>query len=534
MKTRAHRRDQIASVVSEVRRGNLRALFPNELDFSIDFEGTPVANFIDVVAHDMADGIAPLPSLACVSGRMQTDADQKRAEVKNRIGDFYWRMSKLETQMLKAADRYVSYGFACFFVEPNVKSKLPMIRLEDPRHTYYELDRFGDVHVAATNWKESVDDLCAKWPEWASDIRMDQNGRQRSGEDSLEVVRWVDGTNVTLLIPDCYGLVLGSYAHRLSKPPIVIAERPGDDDTPRGQFDDAVWIQVARAIVATLQLEAASIAVQAPIAVDSSTDEIALGPHAIIQSDNPQNIRRLSLDVPSTIFAQNQQLDSELKTGTRYPDARTGDLGGASVITGKGVEALLGSFDAQIKTAQLVFKEALQSATSLCFELDEVWWPNETKTVNGTLSGTSYEFTYTPNRDINGRYACTVTYGFAAGMQPSQSIIVLLQLEGAGLISKATLQENLPVDIDHVQEQKRIDIEGWRDSLKQGVFSYLQASGQIAAQGGDPSDIFGMAVTVIRKLQNGEQVEQAVEEAYQAIEQAKQEQQQAMAAAQAA
>lgn len=97
MKTRAHRRDQIASVVSEVRRGNLRALFPNELDFSIDFEGTPVANFIDVVAHDMADGIAPLPSLACVSGRMQTDADQKRAEVKNRIGDFYWRMSKLET-----------------------------------------------------------------------------------------------------------------------------------------------------------------------------------------------------------------------------------------------------------------------------------------------------------------------------------------------------------------------------------------------------------------------------------------------------
>lgn len=70
MKTRAASRDQVAAVVSEVRKGNLRALFPNELDFSIDFQGTPVANFIDVVAHDMADGIAPLPALACVSGRM--------------------------------------------------------------------------------------------------------------------------------------------------------------------------------------------------------------------------------------------------------------------------------------------------------------------------------------------------------------------------------------------------------------------------------------------------------------------------------
>lgn len=436
--------------------------------------------------------------------------------------------------MLKAADRYVTYGFACLFVEPNVKTKLPMIRLEDPRHTYYELNRFGDVSVCATCWREPVDDLCAKWPEWASMIRTTNDGKERNGEQPLEVVRWVDDKNVTLLIPDCNGLVLGSYAHRLSRPPVVIAERPGDDDTPRGQFDDAVWIQVARSIVATLQIEAAYVAVQSPIVVDSSTDEIPLGSHAIMQSDNPDKIRRLGLDVPATIFAQNQQLDEELKTGTRYPDARTGNLQGASVITGKGVEALLGSFDAQIKTAQIVFREMLQAGTSLCFEMDEIWWPNETKTVNGTLSGTSYEFTYTPSRDINGRHACTVTYGFAAGMQPSQSIIVLLQLEGAGLISKATLQENLPVDIDHVQEQKRIDVEGWRDSLKQGIFSYMQATGQIAAAGGDPSDIFTMAVQVIRKLQNGEQVEQAVEEAYQAIEQAKQAQQAAMAAQQQA
>lgn len=97
MKTRAAGREQIAGIISEVRAGNMTKLFPKELDFQISFAGPPVANFIDVVAHDMADGIAPLPSLACVSGKMQTDADRKRAETKNLIGDFFWRKSKLES-----------------------------------------------------------------------------------------------------------------------------------------------------------------------------------------------------------------------------------------------------------------------------------------------------------------------------------------------------------------------------------------------------------------------------------------------------
>lgn len=438
--------------------------------------------------------------------------------------------------MLKAADRYVSYGFAVGVVEPDVKTKLPMIRLEDPRKAYYELDRFGSVTVCAFHWYESVDELCAKWPEYASLIRVGPDGKDRSGDQRMEVIRWIDDQKVTLLSPDCQGLIFGSYEHKMSRVPVVVGERPGDSDTPRGQFDDAIWIQVARAIIATLQLEAASVAVQAPIAVDYTTDEISLGPHSIIQSENPDNIQRLNLQLPAQIFAQNAQLDDELKVGTRYPDPRTGDIQGASVITGKGVEALLGSFDAQIKTAQLVFKEFLQELTSMCFEMDETWWPHESKTVNGTVSGNTYEFSYTPTKDINGRYTCTVSYGFAAGMQPSQSIIVLLQLEGAGLISKSTLQENLPVQLNSEQEQRRIEVEGWRNSLQQGMFGYLQAAGQIAVSGGDPGELFGLAVDVIRRIQNGEQVEDAVDEAYQAVEQQKQQQaaaaQQAQAAAQ--
>lgn len=527
LKSKNGARDRNHELIHQVRRGHIRQLFPAELDFSVSFEGSPIANFVDIVAHDMAEGIAPLPALACVSGKMKTDADQTRAEIKNRVGDNFWRHSRLEIQMLKGADRYVTYGFVPLFVEPDLVNKLPYIHVEDPRGAYYELDRCGNTVVYAKRWLKSIDDLCAMFPEYELIIRQDpKTGREEPGSTQLEFVRWVDNKTVSLMLPTRNGLVLGSYQHLMSRTPVVIAERPSEDDSPRGQFDDVIWVQVARAIMSTLALEAASIAVQAPIAVPEDMDQLNIGPHALMQSKDAGQIHKLNLTLPPEIFAEGQILDQELRLGSRYPEARSGGVQ-ASVITGKGVEALLGTFDSQIKGAQMIFREAFQGTTALCFEMDEVWWPNENKTVSGTLSGASYEFTYTPIKDINGRYACTVTYGFAAGLNPSQSIVTMLQLEGAGLIAKGTTQQNLPFGVDPIQEMQKIHVEGFREALKQGVFGLIQASGQMAAQGQDPTPIIQLSVDVVRALQDGKTVEEAVDLAYATMTQHQQEAQQA-------
>lgn len=515
LKARFSKRDRIHQTIHQIRQGNIRQLFPNELNFSLTFEGSPIANFVDIVARDMAEGIAPLPALACVSGKMKTDADLRRAEIKNRIGDNFWRHSKLDIQMLKAADRYVTYGFLPVFMEPDTGAQLPFMHLEDPRNAYYELDRYGRCKVYAKRWLRSIDDLCAAYPEFEKQIRLNPTtGKQEpNGDTELELIRWVDGTSVSLWLPSRDGLVLGSYDHLCSRTPVWIAERPGEDDAPRGQFDDVIWVQVARSIMSTLALEAASIAVQAPIAVPSDMDQFSVGPHALLQSDEAQSIHKVNLELPPQIFAEGQALDQELRVGSRYPEARSGGIQ-ASVITGKGVEALLGTFDAQIKGAQLVFKEALQQATAIAFEMDEKWWPNLTKTVGGTLSGTSYEFDYTPAKDIGGRYHCTVTYGFAAGLNPSQSIVTMLQLEGAGLIAKGTTQENLPFGVDQIQEQKKIHVEQAREAMKQGLFAVVQSSGQMAAQGQDPMPTILLAVETIKALEDGKSVEDAISDAY--------------------
>jgi len=222
----------------------------------------------------------------------------------------------------------------------------------------------------------------------------------------------------------------------------------------------------------------------------------------------------VSLEVPRDAFAQSEVLDQELRTGSRYPNARTGELN-ASVVTGKGIEALLGSFDSQVHAAQVIFQEMLEYTTSICFEMDEVWWPNITKTVTGVTAGGSYEFTYVPSKDIKGKYGCQVTYGFATGLKPTQAYITILQLAGAGFLAKTTAMENLPFGLDAVQEERQINLEATREALKQGLFALVQSSGQIAASGGDALSIIQLGVDTIKGMESGQTVEVAIQGAYQ-------------------
>lgn len=525
MVARASHRDMNMELVRRVRNGDMRAMFPAELELNLSFQGVPIANFVDIAAHDVSELIAPLPSVRCISGRMHTDADLRRAETKNRIADSYWIESKLAKQMMRGADRYISYGFLPFFVEPDLENKRPFIHVCDPRHSYYELDRFGQVVVMTNMWVKTIDELCALFPDISQQIRGGENGgyrRGEHGETQMQLVRWVDRQRVALMLPERNGMILTSYAHQLDRAPAYVIERSGGvDDTPRGQFDDVIWVQVARAIMTTLTLEAASEAVTAPIILPKDADDLPIGPHSIYQTDHGDQAKRLNLELPPGVFQENMTLQEELQQGSRYPDARTGNSN-ASVITGKGVEALLGSFTTQIAAAQAMMKDGLENVTAICFQMDDKWWPHVQKLLQGTQSGTSYEFSYTPADDIAGKYKCTVTYGFAAGMNPAQSTVTMLQLEGAAAISKRTLQENLAFDVDAVAEQRQIDVEATREALKQGFFQLISAIGPMAMQGQDPTQIVQLVAKVTKDRQDGKSIEDAALDAFQAYAQAQQ------------
>jgi hypothetical protein len=186
----------------------------------------------------------------------------------------------------------------------------------------------------------------------------------------------------------------------------------------------------------------------------------------------------------------------------------------ASIVTGEGVQALLGAFDTQVKSAQAIFTTALRDVISLCFEADEKLF-NETKTIRGTDAGAPYALEYTPSKDIKGDYSADVRYGMLAGLNPAQGLIFMLQALGGKLISKDMAMRELPFGVNVTLEQERIETEDMRAALIGSLQAYAQAIPQIAAQGGDPSSIVNKIAEVIKQRQKGISIEDAIGEVFQ-------------------
>ena len=486
VKTRVNRmrsnmaaRDRAMLRVKRVREGELSMIAPEA--FNDSFREPIIANLIDIAARSLAEAVAPLPALKCSSGRGITQADKRRGEKKNRIGANYWRTSKLERQMFNGADQYVTYGFLPFRVEPDYKNQTPRIVIDDPMGAYYELNRDGDCIRYARCWRQPAGELAALFgddPTIYGKLVRDRYGSE-SVDAMVEVTYYVDETTEYLYVDerDC---VLQSAAHGYGFCPVRVAQRPGLTDRPRGQFDDAVYTQVARAVFSSLAMEAAHKTVQAPLQVPTDVVELNFGADAVLRTDG--EVKRVGVDVSPQVFAYDQKLDGELRLGARIPDSRLGQQQ-ASVITGRGVEELMGSYDAQIKAAQTVLGIALREITALAFQLDVHLWPTKRQTVNGVLSGESYQITYSPQEDIGDDYVADVTYGFMAGLSPQNAAVLLLQLRGDGLIDRDTFRRQMPWDMDADTTQRAVDIEQTEDALKQSLFAALQASGQIIAAG---------------------------------------------------
>ena len=495
----------------EVRKGNLNQVFPGM--FSEDFPKPMVANLIDVAARDVAEVIAPLPAFNCTTTNNVSDRAKTRADKRTMICAGYRDTSNLQRMMYTGADRYITFGMLAFVIEPDFEGKTPRIRIDNPINSYPMFDRFGRLRSYTKRYQKSIAQLCLEFPEYEGQIR--GQFEKRDSKKMLDMVLYSDKEQTIMFLPERSNLVLERTLNKLGELNVVVAVRPGvdSDEEQRGQFDDVLWIQVARARFAALSLEAATKSVQAPFALPADVNVMEIGPDATIRSAQPEKIRRVPLEVPAAAFAESELLAQELRTGARYPEGRMGQMD-ASIVTGRGVQALMGGFDTQVKTAQAVLSEAFADVMRICFKTDEAYWPNENKTVRGVESGAPYEINYTPSKDIAGEHWVDVTYGMMAGLDPNRALVFGLQARGDKLISRDFLRRQMPWDMNVTQEEQRIDIETYRDALGQAIAGYAQALPALIQSGQNPSQAIMSLAKVIEGRMNGEPIEKIVAEAF--------------------
>lgn len=494
--------------VLRVRQGDISGVFPGA--FSDEYPKPLIANFIDVAARDLAEAMAPLPAFNCSATNIASDTQRKAADIRTRIANFYVSNSDLQLQMYRGADWYNTFGLLPAIIELDYEDMAPRIRMLNPWGVYPEIDRFGRTISISQKMSMAAEELAAMYPEFRGSIMRDGT----RPDTQLDIIKYHDKDIDLLYIPSKKNLVLSLAANPVGKCLARVAERPSIDGENRGQFDDVLAVQLARARFAILQIQAAEKSVQAPISVPQDVQEIALGPDSILRSSNPQSIRRVPLELPNGVFAESAQLERELRQGSRYPETRSGNID-ASVVTGRGVQALQAGFDTQIKSAQATFARLFADMISLAFEVDEKLFGATEKTIKGSDDGTPYVLKYKPSKDIKGDYTVDVQYGLMSGLDPNRALIFGLQARSDKLISRDFLRRNLPFNVNVTQEEQRIDIEEMRDALRQAVASSAIAIPQMAAQGADPSNLIRAIAQVVTGRQKGEALESVVTKAFQ-------------------
>lgn len=514
-RTHNQERDRNQLRIKAIRRGDYDTVAPGL--FSKEFPKPLVANLVDTTARDIAEVMAPLPAFNCQSASLSNESDQRRQDKRSAIANYYVQNSRLQSQQYGGADRYNSFGFKAYFVEPDFVEKTPIIRIGTCSTAYYVKDHRGRTQQYMEVYKATPEQLVADFGHLFEEGRLRavlaDRYRDRMQEPCCEIVRWHDRNedSIVLLDPE---MTVHSVPNRLGKCMVRVVERPMlDDGDVTGQFDDVIWVQIARGLTQQYTFQAIQRAVEAPLVAPRDVDGVNVGSHDILTSDNPQGIGIANLQIPQALFPNSQILSQEQREGSRYPEGRSGSFD-ASIITGQGVQALMGTFDTQIQTYQRLDAEALKDVIGLCFEMDEKFWPNTTKTIDVEDNGAPRRLTYTPSKDIDGNYLVNVSYGAIAGLDPNRGLVFILQALAGGLISKSTARKSLPVDMNPLAEERQIDLEQMDASIAAALSMLPQTIPQLAMGGMDPRELVLQFTKARELLGKGKSPSEAVAEVF--------------------
>jgi hypothetical protein len=112
----------------------------------------------------------------------------------------------------------------------------------------------------------------------------------------------------------------------------------------------------------------------------------------------------------------------------------------------------------------------------MAFKMDELYWPNEEKSVYGMSNGTRWFDRYIPGEDIDGRHYIRIEYGFGGGGY--EDFLVTVQSNQAGLATKRQAIERMPGVFDVDAVLRGLELEAM-DAAGQAAFMAAAQAGEL-------------------------------------------------------
>lgn len=452
---------------------------------------------------------------------------RRRARQRAEVVYSWWDASSLDIRLYRRARYYHGYGQFISFVRPSAQLGAPSYELRDPLTSYPSDEASEDFY---TNDCIFTSRRTGSWvAERFPDAERMLAGAFGDDYESrlLQLVEYVDDDEWVFLAridsadqrqrwetkgrPMSVRLL--RIPNRIGMCPVVLGGRFGLART-MGQFDSLVGIYWTQAKLQALETIAVTRDVFPNVWVIGQDGQ---NPQIIQEPDGLRDIRgeirngtimveqsHPGYTTPTSI----DRLERNARVTGRIPSEYGGEAG-TNIRTGRRGDAIISAtVDFTVQEAQRTIQRALRCENMLAIAIDRAYYGQTTKTIYLGTTGSKKQDTYTP-ADLwtSDRHDVAYTH---AGSDANQLTIGLLQLNGAGAMSKYTLMRKHPMIDNPEREHDMLQVE----TLEQAL---LGSVGQMAAQGQLPPSDLARLMQLVRndKMELADAVIKVQEEAQQ-------------------
>lgn len=269
-------------------------------------------------------------------------------------------------------------------------------------------------------------------------------------------------------------------AHRLNGCPLKAVARTTYNDSPRGALVDIIpGLRVAQNFMARL-LDDLNMSMYAPVVLDNieNPDEYGLGAVLIGTGQGNANIIR---DRPPVNFEAQQTVQLILDQTRRQafePAQRSGDPQ-SSISSGKAVNALMGTFNAELAAAQQDAEVVVADLTSATAAMDEQWCFGEKQINVADHTGEMRDESYDPAALFKSDYRVVVSYGDRTGLDTQQHLTQLALVRNLGGMSLRTFMAKSGMVDDALAEETEMAIESMVSQFTSGFLPQQVATGNL-------------------------------------------------------
>jgi len=416
----------------------------------------PTANVMWSGLEKLAQRIGRAPTLKTdMVPHRDTEKARQAAEKRHRIVSGWDEMSRMEMQYPQIGRWLPGYGFTMHVIKEQKygDAVYPVAELRDPFDVYPGWFGANQQPIECVSVRMVPRDYLSKiYPDYTGPKRkrlpgggvaLQGTGRWEGNGGETEVVEYInpDGTYIV-----CYESeqVLDFIPNPLeSGPAFVISKRFAFDEL-KSQYTHTFGLMAMMAKLNLLGLIGAEDSTfrETNIFGEMNSNEYEKGRDSINFLEVGSRVEKPTGDQVNQTWQAINILERQFRIVAGY-DVQQDGASPNSWATGAGMEELQGAADNNVREYQTVIRHSMELVDRKRLEWEDTMHPSESKRVFWYEGSEAFEETYKAKDDIAGDYRTRRIYGAMATFDETSKLLAGLQLLGARVIDRRTLQENL-------------------------------------------------------------------------------------------